>query len=72
MANSKKSVHNSVRCLKCNDVIVSTHQHDFRYCKCKHVFVDGGPAYKRRGWTGEPSWMEIDENGNETPPKVGA
>lgn len=43
-------VRNAVRCKLCNDVIESTHRHDFKYCKCGAVFVDGGPHYKRRGW----------------------
>ena len=39
---------NSAECLKCGDHIESTHVHDFRYCKCKAVAVDGGREYLRR------------------------
>lgn len=61
---------NGVRCLKCGDEIYSTHQHDFKYCKCKQVFVDGGPAYRRRGWSGnELAWVEIFAGGVEKPAK---
>lgn len=34
-----------IRCLKCKDEIWSRHVHDFRWCKCKCVAVDGGRHY---------------------------
>jgi hypothetical protein len=40
---------NAVKCLKCGDVIESTHVHDFKACSCGAVFVDGGLEYLRRG-----------------------
>jgi len=39
---------NRIRCKKCGDVIESTYCHDFRYCKCRSVAVDGGRDYFRR------------------------
>ena len=39
---------NAVRCLKCNEIIESTHRHDFKWCKCHTIAVDGGKAYLRR------------------------
>lgn len=56
---------NAIRCLKCDTRVESKHTHDFRYCKCGHVFVDGGPDYNRRGWHGDPNWMEIQDDGSE-------
>ena len=44
---------NKAQCRKCQDVIESTHQHDFKWCKCKSIFVDGGRHYIRRG--GDPA-----------------
>jgi hypothetical protein len=44
-----KIERNRIQCLKCLDVIESTHVHDFKWCKCKSVFVDGGKDYLRRG-----------------------
>lgn len=41
---------NRIRCKKCEDVIESTYRHDFKYCKCGSVFVDGGKDYHRRGY----------------------
>lgn len=44
---------NGVHCLVCDTEIVSTHRHHWLRCKCDDdhmVFVDGGDAYRRRGW----------------------
>ena len=48
---------NRIRCLKCDDVIEATHQHDFKSCKCKFVSIDGG-------WGGHwrRLWAEGDRN----------
>lgn len=40
---------NKAQCKKCDDIIESTHRHDFRRCKCGAIFVDGGRDYLRRG-----------------------
>lgn len=52
-----------IRCKKCNDIIESTHVHDFRYCKCNSVFIDGGNDYLRFGYPGGDAeeWVEILE-----------
>lgn len=51
---------NKIRCKKCNDIIESIHVHDFKYCKCGSVFIDGGKFYNRYGWPeGNPKdWVE--------------
>lgn len=41
-------IRNSIRCLKCGDEIESKHGHDFKFCRCGAVAVDGGRAYLRR------------------------
>lgn len=43
-----KLLLNAVQCLKCDQVIVSTHRHDFKGCKCGQIAVDGGLEYTRR------------------------
>lgn len=43
-------IRNSAKCLKCDDEIVSEWQHDFKYCSCGNIFVDGGLAYTRHGF----------------------
>ena len=43
-----KIITNKIQCKKCGDVIESTHRHDFKFCKCGAVAVDGGKDYLRR------------------------
>lgn len=42
-------IKNSARCKKCHDVLVSVSVHDFKWCTCRTIFVDGGREYLRRG-----------------------
>ena len=44
----KKIIINKIKCKKCGDIIESTHRHDFKFCKCGAVAVDGGHDYLRR------------------------
>ena len=39
---------NKIQCNKCGDIIESVHRHDFKFCKCGTVAVDGGKDYLRR------------------------
>lgn len=43
-----KIIVNKIKCKKYGDVIESTYRHDFKFCKCGAVAVDGGKAYLRR------------------------
>ena len=52
---------NAARCLKCNDVIESKHRHNFVWCSCETIFVDGGLDYLKRG-----GWPEYFEDLSET------
>ncbi len=45
---AKKLIRNAAKCVKCNGIIESTHRHDFRYCECGALAVDGGLEYERR------------------------
>lgn len=38
-----------IECAKCHERIRSEHRHDFRSCRCKETFVDGGSDYLRVG-----------------------
>jgi predicted phosphodiesterase len=40
---------NSAQCVKCGDIIESKDRHDFVYCSCQAIFVDGGLDYIRHG-----------------------
>lgn len=39
---------NQAKCLVCGDVIASNHRHDFVWCSCKGLAVDGGSWMSRR------------------------
>ena len=44
----KKIIRNRIKCKKCGEIIESTCRHDFKFCKCGAVAVDGGKDYLRR------------------------
>ena len=39
---------NKIKCKKCGDIIESIDVHDFKWCSCGAVAVDGGREYLRR------------------------
>ena len=41
-------ISNTIKCLKCGDIIYSAHVHDYKTCKCGAVSVDGGMKYLKR------------------------
>ena len=45
---NKKILINKIQCKKCKDIIESKSVHDFKWCSCKSVAVDGGLEYLRR------------------------
>ena len=46
----KVLTRNAIKCLVCNTVLESKHQHNFRSCGCPNQsFVDGGLMYSRVG-----------------------
>lgn len=46
----KVLTRNAIKCLVCNTVLESKHQHNFRSCGCSNQsFVDGGLVYNRTG-----------------------
>ena len=51
----KQIVYNSVKCLECNEVIVSRHRHDYVTCECPNkAMADGGNEYGRYG-----AWIKL-------------
>lgn len=44
---NKKLIKNAFKCLYCNDIIESKHQHHFISCKCGKSSCDGGTSYIR-------------------------
>ena len=55
----KYKYHTGIECPKCLDRIFSWHRHDFKYCKCKEVFVDGGFDYLRYGYCKDGSKPKV-------------
>ena len=46
----RQIVYNSVKCLECNEVLVSRHRHDYVTCSCPNdAMADGGNEYGRYG-----------------------
>ena len=35
----------AIKCNKCKDIIYSRYKHDFRWCSCESVAIDGGFDY---------------------------
>ena len=54
----QKIIHNRIRCKHCGDVIESGHVHDFKWCKCGTVAVDGGHDYLKRSFKNSPEDYE--------------
>lgn len=42
-------LRNSARCALCDEEVESEGVHDFKWCGCGEIFVDGGRSYLRRG-----------------------
>lgn len=62
-----KIISNKIRCKHCGDVIESKHRHDFVWCKCGKVAVDGGKSYLKRAFQTEPKddYEELSEYTDE-------
>lgn len=48
--SEKRLIRNAIKCNHCGEVIESKSVHDFKWCSCETVFVDGGLEYARRGY----------------------
>lgn len=46
----KANPGSKVKCLKCNDIIQSMYRHDFKWCSCKNIAVDGGGDYLKMSY----------------------
>jgi hypothetical protein len=47
----KKTRVVAIECPKCGDLIYSRARHDFHWCSCKEVAIDGGFDYVRLAFT---------------------
>jgi hypothetical protein len=39
----------ALQCKLCGDIIYSRARHDFHYCSCGNVYIDGGFDYRKWG-----------------------
>ena len=46
-----KITKNAIKCKTCGELIESRHVHDFKWCSCGAVAVDGGLEYLKRAGT---------------------
>lgn len=61
----------TIKCLRCSDVIQSAHVHDFVWCSCKSIAVDGGGDYTRLiGNAGDMEWKAPSQETQEGPCKA--
>ena len=56
---------NKAQCLLCNDIVESRHRHDFRWCSCGSLAVDGGLAYLRRLYNSPEDYKELSEENED-------
>ena len=61
----RKIIVNKIQCKKCGDIIESKTVHDFKFCKCGAIAVDGGHDYLRRAGNLEDYiCLSVCENGD--------
>lgn len=56
---------NKIQCKFCGDIIESKSVHDFKFCKCKRVAIDGGHDYLKRSFQKIDDFLELSEEENE-------
>lgn len=54
-------IHNRAKCAICDEVIESTHVHDYVSCRGSHIAVDGGKSYLRRCFDKQENLIECSE-----------
>lgn len=50
-----------LKCKNCGSIIESKYRHDFVWCECKSIYVDGGNDYTKFG--GDDKLILIEQNG---------
>ncbi len=52
---------NAAKCHECGEEIESKHRHDFRWCSCKNLAVDGGQYYLKRSIKNSNTWTDTSQ-----------
>lgn len=63
-------MRNRAKCKLCKEIIESFHNHDFVYCKCKEIYVDGGTNCYRAGANDFSNFIRVNDEGLEVEVKV--
>jgi len=54
MSRFNKIIRNSAMCDVCHEEIESKDRHDFKWCSCRNLAVDGGKDYCKRSFGNGP------------------
>lgn len=65
MNQHKERTRNRIQCAKCNTVIESLSRHDFKWCSCNSIYVDGGNDYSRMGGDLDDIFIVYDDDSIE-------
>lgn len=57
-------MRNRAKCKLCEEIIESTHTHDYVTCKCGEISVDGGNDYHRCRASNWDNFLRVDDEGN--------
>lgn len=49
-----------IQCKLCKNIIQSMYRHDFKFCSCGSIYIDGGTDYTRIG--GDMQNIEMNES----------
>lgn len=60
LGKKERIICNKIQCKNCKDIIESIDVHDFKWCSCGAVAVDGGLEYLRRVGN-EEDYIELSE-----------
>ena len=53
---------NRIKCVHCGEILVSNNRHDFKFCSCKKVGIDGGRDYLRRVFDDKFDYFDLSES----------
>ena len=51
-----------IKCLHCGDVIQSMYRHDYKWCSCHSVSIDGGGAYTKIGYADNARYIFVESD----------
>jgi hypothetical protein len=63
-------MRNRAKCKLCEEIIESTHRHDYVTCKCGEISVDGGDDYHRCRAGNWENFLRVDDEGNIVIPVI--